>query len=165
MVLLRQICKEELNKVHHIAHQTWPSTFGAILSAEQIAYMLNWMYDLPLLESQVEKGHTFLIAEAQGTAIGFAGFELFYNEGTKTKLHKLYLLPSSHGKGTGKALLQEVANRARAAGQQSLTLNVNKDNQKAIDFYRSQGFVEIYKEVIDIGNGYVMDDAVMELAL
>lgn len=165
MVQLRQIAKEELSKVHHIAYQTWPSTFGAILSAEQIAYMLNWMYDLVLLESQVEKGHTFLIAEEQGAAIGFAGFELIYKESTKAKLHKLYLLPSSHGKGTGKALLQEVARRARAAGQQSLTLNVNKDNQKAIDFYRSQGFVEIYKEVIDIGNGYVMDDAVMELAL
>ena len=165
MVQLRQIAKEELSKLHHIAHQTWPSTFGAILSAEQIAYMLNWMYDLALLESQVEKGHTFVIAEAQGAAIGFAGFELFYKEGTKAKLHKLYLLPSSHGKGTGKALLQEVASRARAAGQQILTLNVNKDNQKAIDFYRSQGFVETYKEVIDIGNGYVMDDAVMELAL
>lgn len=165
MMQLRLISKEELFKVQAIAHQTWPFTFGAILSAEQIAYMLNWMYDLPLLESQVEKGHTFLIAEVQGTAIGFAGFELFYQEGTKAKLHKLYLLPSSHGKGTGKALLQEVANRARTAGQQSLTLNVNKDNQIAIDFYRSQGFVEIYKEVIDIGNGYVMDDAVMELML
>ena len=165
MVQLRQIAKEELFKVQGIAHQTWPSTFGAILSVEQIDYMLHWMYDLQLLESQVEKGHTFLIAEAQGTAIGFAGFELFYKEGTKSKLHKLYLLPSSHGKGTGKALLQEVASRARAAGQQILTLNVNKDNQKAIDFYTSQGFVEIYKEVIDIGNGYVMDDAVMELSL
>ncbi|MCM0060063.1 MAG: GNAT family N-acetyltransferase [Algoriphagus sp.] len=165
MMQLRLISKEELFKVQAIAHQTWPFTFGAILSAEQIAYMLNWMYDLALLESQVEKGHTFLIAEVQGTAIGFAGFELFYQEGTKAKLHKLYLLPSSHGKGTGKALLQEVANRARTAGQQSLTLNVNKDNQIAIDFYRSQGFVEIYKEVIDIGNGYVMDDAVMELML
>jgi ribosomal protein S18 acetylase RimI-like enzyme len=165
MVQLRQIAKEELFKVQGIAHQTWPSTFGAILSVEQIDYMLHWMYDLQLLESQVEKGHTFLIAEAQETAIGFAGFELFYKEGTKAKLHKLYLLPSSHGKGTGKALLQEVASRARAAGQQILTLNVNKDNQKAIDFYTSQGFVEIYKEVIDIGNGYVMDDAVMDLPL
>jgi hypothetical protein len=27
------------------------------------------------------------------------------------------------------------------------------------------GFQEIYKEVIDIGNGYVMDDVVMELVL
>ncbi|MEK0441231.1 MAG: hypothetical protein RL403_209 [Bacteroidota bacterium] len=165
MVQLRQITKEELSKVQRIAHQTWPSTFGAILSAEQIAYMLNWMYDLSLLESQVEKGHTFLIAEEQEMAVGFAGFELFYKGGSKAKLHKLYLLPSSHGKGIGKALLQEVAIRARAAGQQSLTLNVNQFNQKAIDFYTSQGFVEIYKEVIDIGNGYVMDDAVMELVL
>ena len=165
MVQLRQIAKEELSKVQGIAHETWPSTFAGILSSEQIAYMLNWMYDLKMLESQVEKGHGFLVAEEDGIAVGFAGFELFYKEGIKAKLHKLYLLPSSHGKGTGKALLQEVASRARAAGQQSLTLNVNKDNQNAIDFYRSQGFVEIYKEVIDIGNGYVMDDAVMELPL
>jgi ribosomal protein S18 acetylase RimI-like enzyme len=165
MVQLRQIAKEELSKVQGIAHETWPSTFAGILSSEQIAYMLNWMYDLKMLESQVEKGHGFLVAEEDGIAVGFAGFELFYKEGIKAKLHKLYLLPSSHGKGTGKALLQEVASRARAAGQQSLTLNVNKDNQKAIDFYTSQGFVETYKVVIDIGNGYVMDDAVMELAL
>ena len=163
MVQLRQIGKEELSIVQSIANQTWPSTFANILSTEQIDYMLHWMYDQPQLESQVERGHTFLIAEENGTAIGFAGFELFYLEESKSKLHKLYLLPSYHGKGIGKALLQEVARRMREAGQQSLTLNVNNDNQKAIDFYRSQGFVEVYKEVIDIGNGFVMDDVVMEL--
>lgn len=163
MVQIRLISKEELFKVKAIANQTWPSTFAAILSAEQIAYMLNWMYDLELLKSQMENGHGFLIAEAQGTAIGFAGFELNYKNGPKAKLHKLYLLPSSQGKGAGKALLLEVARRAREGGQQSLTLNVNQFNEKAIRFYQSQGFVEIYKEVIDIGNGYVMDDAVMEL--
>jgi len=57
MVQLRQIGKEELSIVQNIAHQTWPSTFENILSTEQIDYMLNWMYDLRQLESQVEKGH------------------------------------------------------------------------------------------------------------
>ncbi|WP_332913722.1 hypothetical protein [Algoriphagus boritolerans] len=42
---------------------------------------------------------------------------------------------------------------------------MNKYNQKAINFYLKMGFQEIYKEVIDIGNGYVMDDVVMELKL
>jgi len=165
MVQLRQIGKEELSIVPNIAHQTWPSTFENILSTEQIDYMLNWMYDLRQLESQVEKGHVFVIAEESGNAIGFAGFELFYLEGTKSKLHKLYLLPSYHGKGIGKTLLHEVARRVREAGQQRLLLNVNKDNQKAIEFYSSQGFIEIYKEVIAIGNGFLMDDSVMELTI
>ncbi|MBC6368933.1 GNAT family N-acetyltransferase [Algoriphagus sp. AK58] len=164
-MIIRQLAKEELNKVQSIAHRTWPSTFANILSPEQIEYMLNWMYDLRMLESQLEKGHTFLLAEENGKELGFAGFELNYSEGPKAKLHKIYLLPEAQGKGVGKALILEVADRAKKANQKSLLLNVNKYNQKAIDFYLKMGFQEIYKEVIDIGNGYVMDDVVMELDL
>ncbi len=162
---IRQLTKEELTKVQSVAHRTWPSTFANILSSEQIDYMLNWMYDLKMLESQLEKGHTFLLAEEDEKDLGFAGFELNYAEGQKAKLHKIYLLPEAQGKGVGKALILEVANRAKNAGQKSLLLNVNKYNQNAINFYLKMGFQEIYKEVIDIGNGYVMDDVVMELTL
>jgi len=165
MVIIRSISSEELSKVQSIAHRTWPSTFANILSPEQIEYMLNWMYSLEMLESQIEKGHTFLLAEENGEELGFAGFELDVTEGPKAKLHKIYLLPTSQGKGVGKALIFDVADRAKATGQKSLLLNVNKYNQKAIDFYLRIGFQEIHKEVIDIGNGYVMDDVVMELNL
>lgn len=164
-MIIRQLAKEELSKVQSIAHRTWPSTFANILSPEQIQYMLNWMYDPKMLESQLDKGHTFLLSEENGVELGFAGFELNYSEGPKAKLHKIYLLPEAQGKGAGKALILEVAGRAKKSGQKSLLLNVNKYNQKAIDFYLKMGFQEIYKEVIDIGNGYVMDDVVMELNL
>lgn len=160
---IKALAKEELHLVQSIAHRTWPSTFANILSPDQIQYMLNWMYDLKMLESQLEKGHTFLWVEDQGKEFGFAGFELNYAEGPKAKLHKIYLLPEAQGKGAGKALILEVADQAKKAGQKSLLLNVNQYNQKAIGFYLKMGFVEIYKEVIDIGNGYVMDDVVMEL--
>ncbi len=165
MIQLRLLAKEELILVQGIANATWPSTFAGILSLEQIDYMLNWMYDLQLLESQVVQGHGFLVAEEDGKAIGFAGYELNHLAGNLSKLHKLYLLPSSQGKGVGKTLLLEVAKRAREAGQKRLVLNVNKYNKKAIDFYRALGFVTIRQEVNDIGQGYVMDDDVMELAL
>jgi ribosomal protein S18 acetylase RimI-like enzyme len=165
MIHLRLLAKEELLLIQKIAQHTWPSTFAGILSIEQIDYMLNWMYDLQLLESQMDKGHGFLVAEEDGAAIGFAGYELNHLAGSLSKLHKLYLLPSSQGKGVGKALLLEVAKRAREAGQKSLVLNVNKQNKKAIDFYRVLGFVTIRQEVNDIGSGYVMDDDVMELSL
>ncbi len=162
---IRQLAKTELQIVQSIAYRTWPNTFGEILSSEQISYMLNLMYDLSVLESQWQKGHTFLLAEENGQEMGFAGFELNYSEGPKAKLHKIYLLPTSQGKGLGKTLILDVARRVKEAGQKSLLLNVNKYNQKAIDFYQRIGFVEIYKEVIDIGSGYVMDDVVMELVL
>jgi ribosomal protein S18 acetylase RimI-like enzyme len=165
MTSIRPLAHNELSKVQSIAHRTWPNTFREILCPEQISYMLNMMYALPVLESQWQKGHTFLLAEENGQEMGFAGFELNYAEGPKAKLHKIYLLPETQGKGLGKKLILEVARRVREAGHKSLLLNVNKYNQKAIDFYQRIGFQEIYKEVIDIGNGYVMDDVVMEFTL
>lgn len=160
MVRIRTISTPELFKVETIARATWPSTFAGILSSQQIEYMLNWMYDVALLANQLESGYTFLLAEEEGQALGFAVYQSNAME-AKTKLHKLYVLPIHHGKGIGKALLQEVVQRARIGVQEAVVLNVNKFNKKAIDFYLSMGFTIAQEEVIDIGNGYVMDDYVM----
>ena len=45
-----------------------------------------------------------------------------------------------------------------------LSLNVNCHN-KAIQFYEKMGFRHVGSEKIDIGQGYVMDDFVMEKSL
>lgn len=166
MITIRKALIEELPIVQKIAHQTWPDTFAEILSPAQIEYMLDKMYNLKTLESQmVEKGQIFLLAGEEGRFLAFAAFELNNSEGGKTKLHKIYILPSAQGIGLGKKLIKEVCNQAKEKGQKSLLLNVNKFNHSAIDFYQYLGFKEVYREVIDIGNGYVMDDVVMELPL
>lgn len=166
MIQIRKALPEELPIVRDIAQQTWPDTFAGILSPSQIEYMLDRMYNLKTLESQLlEKGQVFLLAEEEGKYLGFAAYELNNSEGEKAKLNKIYVLPSAQGKGMGKKLIVEVSNQAKAKGQKSLLLNVNKFNQPAIEFYVYLGFKEVYREVIDIGNGYVMDDVVMELML
>lgn len=166
MISIKKADQEELKVVQEIAYQTWPDTFANILSSSQIEYMLKLLYDMKTLESQlIEKGQVFLLAEEDGKYLGFAAYELNYSEGKKTKLHKIYILPSAQGKGLGKKLILEVSTQAKEKRQKSLLLNVNKFNQPAIDFYQYLGFKEAFREVIDIGNGYVMDDVVMELNL
>ena len=51
-----------------------------------------------------------------------------------------------------------------AENARSLLLNVNRHN-KAISFYKKYGFDIIAEEDIDIGNGYYMNDYVMEKKL
>ncbi|WP_425636152.1 N-acetyltransferase family protein [Algoriphagus yeomjeoni] len=155
---------EDLIHVQSIAHRTWPHTFGEILSPEQIKYMLNWMYSLETLEKQASDGYLFLLAEENGENLGFTGIEVNQEPG-KTKIHKIYILPTAQGKGIGKKLIQAIKDIALENKQKSLLLNVNKYNTGAIAFYEYLGFVNIKEEVIDIGNGYVMDDYVFELKL
>ncbi|EKB50902.1 GNAT family N-acetyltransferase [Cecembia lonarensis] len=166
MIRITQANLSELQKVREIALKTWPQTFANILTQEQIDYMLEWMYQLEALEQQVlEKGHVFLLANEGEKSLGFCAYELHAKDSSKTKIHKIYILPETQGKGVGKKLIQEVAQTAQKNGDTHLFLNVNKYNQTAIDFYSKIGFYEDFREVIDIGNGFVMDDVVMEMKI
>jgi diamine N-acetyltransferase len=166
MIHIVRASADLLPEIQNIAYQTWPKTFSNILSPEQINYMLNWMYDLKSLETQLkDKNHIFLLAEENGKFLGFASYETNYKGTGKTKIHKIYILPEAQGKGVGKKLIQFMEKAALENENKMLFLNVNKFNQGAIDFYSRIGFYEAFKEVIDIGNGFIMDDLVMELKL
>ena len=164
MIIITEATKSGLLIVQAIARQTWPSTFGDILSPAQIEYMLDMMYSKDSLKRQVhEQNHVFLLARNENfeKIFGFISYELNYKEQSKTKIHKLYLLPESQGKGVGRLLIDHVAELARQQNNNRLSLNVNKHN-KAIQFYERMGFTAVDTETIDIGNGYIMDDLVME---
>ncbi|MBP6575395.1 MAG: GNAT family N-acetyltransferase, partial [Flavobacteriales bacterium] len=96
----------------------------------------------------------------RGTALGFAGFTPHHRGTATTHLNKLYVLPEAQGTGAGKLLLEHVLTEASNRGDTSVELNVNKRNE-AVAFYSYMGFRILRDEVIDIGQGYVMDDHVM----
>lgn len=156
-----QCNKVQLEVVRDLAYKIWPNTYGQILSTEQLNYMLDNFYAINSLEKQFDAGHVFLLVEEDGQYLGFAAYEVNCKEKGKAKLHKIYVMPNTQGKGIGKYLLNEVELRTKEAENNFLFLNVNKYNN-AISFYEKQGFVKIADEVIDIGKGYVMDDYVME---
>lgn len=164
MIILRKATEKDIEVIQHIANMTWYDAYESILSKEQIEYMLNKMYSKGMLISQFQEGHTFLIAEQNEQDLGFAGFSLTEPEQNTYKLHKLYVLPSAHGKGVGKLLMNEVANIARKAGGVTLELNVNRHN-KAANFYENAGFKIKETVDLDIGDGFFMNDYVMSKSL
>ncbi|MCH7396838.1 GNAT family N-acetyltransferase [Belliella sp. DSM 107340] len=164
MIEIHPASENQLVEVQKIAYATWPETFSNILTPVQIDYMLDQMYDLDALKSQIKlKKHTFLLAKEGEETLGFCSFELNCEGSNSVKIHKIYILPNTQGKGIGKKLLYEVQKIAVQNGFKSIYLNVNRFNKQAIEFYLYVGFKEIKKEVIDIGNGFVMDDLVLEL--
>ena len=154
----------DLPTIERLARVIWPPTFRDILSPEQIEYMLEMMYSQAALREQVaERGHQFLLLREGETAIGYTSYQLDYLPGT-TKIHKIYLLPQTQGKGYGRALIDAVTNRARAAGQQRLRLDVNYQNP-AVGFYQHLGFDIIERVDTKIGEGFLMEDYVLERKL
>ncbi|CAM3607014.1 hypothetical protein FSS13T_21580 [Flavobacterium saliperosum S13] len=159
-----QADKDQLYIVRDLAYTIWPDAYGEILSEAQLDYMLENFYAIPALEMQMENHHVFLLAEENGVFYGFASYEVNCNATGKTKLHKIYVLPETQGKGLGKLLLAEVEKAALQAGNRILFLNVNRYNI-AQEFYKRLGFDIVHEEDIEIGNGYLMEDFVMEKPL
>ncbi len=164
MIYLRKAKEEDLLTIRSLADHTWPTAYGDIISAEQISFMLEKMYNKGELLEQMRNGHHFILASELNEDIGFAGFSVIDSETQTFKLHKLYVLPKMHGKGVGKLLMNEVVSSVKAQGGKFLQLNVNRDN-KAKDFYEKAGFKIKETVDLDIGNGFYMNDYVMEKEL
>ena len=149
--------------IRSVAHRTWPDTFAAILSPAQIEYMLEMMYSETAIREQVAGGHVFHLLRVRDETIGYVSHQTDYLPGT-TKIHKIYLLPANQGKGYGRVMIDHVEQIARTADQSVLRLDVNYENE-AIGFYEYLGFRKIERCNTDIGNGYLMEDWVMEKSL
>lgn len=156
--------KEQLPIVRDLAYRIWPDTYGATHTSAELDYMLSKFYAVDALEQQMKNGHIFVLAEDNNIFVGFVAYEFFSEDTNSTKIHKLYVLPQTQGKGIGKALVDYVRKQAIINKNEKLFLNVNKLN-KAKDFYHRYGFAITKDIVIDIGEGFVMDDYVMEFAL
>ncbi len=166
-LMIRQANFEDRAFIRSVSERTWPSTYGHIISQEQIDFMLDWMYSDKSMAEQFEKGHQFYIANLNGADIGFCSVSAEPNEEKSNtqnayKLNKLYVLPIAQGAGSGKALLNKAIEVAKAENAYSLFLQVNKLNA-AYTFYLKNGFVKEQECKFDIGNGFYMDDYVMRL--
>lgn len=159
---VRLATEKDIPTIRQLAHDSWPAAYGAILSPEQLDYMLQKIYNPEALAADMGKPTTYILVYDAAEPVGFAAFSTI---GTDTaKLHKIYFLPQMQGKGFGRLTLGQIINNLKKSGLHFLQLNVNRHNPAKL-FYEKMGFTVIREEDIDIGNGYFMNDYVMELAL
>lgn len=146
--------------IQQIAQAAWLQVYPAIISHEQIDFMLEQMYSKSSLTEQMEKqNHQFVLLKQENATLGFVSFSPAPKQPSRMRMQKLYLLPECKGKGFGKQLVNFVCERALKEGLSCVELNVNRLNP-AVKFYKHLGF-EIESEVdLPIGP-YWMNDYVM----
>ena len=161
MVTFKKAGEKDIPLIQNLAEKSWNSAYSKILSKHQIEYMLTEMYSASEIAKHLKNLNYFyyLILQDEIPA-GFFGFEFHYEKDT-TKLHRIYLLEEFKGKGLGKKGLQFLKEKVSETSDHRIILNVNKDNP-AKPMYESQGFRVFHEEVFDIGNGFVMDDYLLE---
>ncbi|NOT50818.1 MAG: GNAT family N-acetyltransferase [Chitinophagaceae bacterium] len=159
---IRKATAENIPLIRELTYKVWPQTYAAVLSQLQINYMLEMMYSPASLQKQMNDGAQFILVYDSAEPAGFASYQ--ETEPSIYKLHKIYVLPSQQGKGTGRFVIDHIINEISNKNGKALQLQVNRHN-KAKSFYERLGFTVIDEINLDIGNGFFMNDYVMEKKL
>lgn len=144
-----------------MASVVWSHTYAHMMSKEQLDYMFDMMYSPESVEKQMtEKKHTYFILFENGVPQGYISVHVF--EESFLYVEKIYVLPQAQGKGFGKVLLNKAEEYAHSLLLKGLMLNLNRDNKNACDFYKHSGFNVISERDLHIGQGFYMNDYIMQ---
>ena len=143
--------------IEKLAYEIWYDRYDWMISKEQIEYMLNKFQRADVIEDDVSRGYNYYTVNTE-KAVGYLGVQ---KQDNKLFLSKFYLKSETSGLGFGKQMFDFVEDCAIKSECNIIRLTVNKTNP-AYKKYLSWGFKVVDNDVFDIGNGYVMDDYILE---
>jgi ribosomal protein S18 acetylase RimI-like enzyme len=136
VIAVRRATLADVDAVREVGLKTWPVAYAELASPEFVTDGLAQWWSQEAVERGIVRGVTLVATDSAGEVVGMTG--LGQEEGFWV-MWKLYVLPEHQGRGVGKLLL-DAAIAALPAGTIELLLDVVVGNEKAIGFYRRNGF-------------------------
>lgn len=163
MLSIRPLVESQIDAMRLLARSIWQTTYATLISQTQIDFMLADRYAAARIRAQLNNpDHLWQLAWWNSEMVGFAHACI---ETSACKLEKLYIHPHYQRRGIGGALLAAVKVFAHEHAATRVWLQVNRGNAPAIAAYQKHGFLIREARVFDIGDGFVMDDYVMDVLL
>lgn len=163
MVELKKAESIDIPVLAQLASSIWHEFWVDILSFGQIEYMVEKFQSENAIKNQIKtENYTYFFIKAEGETIGYVGLSL------KTDylfLSKLYILHTYRHCGYGSQVFKLIKDFAYMHNYDRIILTVNKHNTNAIEAYLGWGFETIDSVETEIGEGFIMDDYIMEYRL
>lgn len=167
---IKKITVSDLAELQKISRATFYETFAANNSEENMTKFLNEAYAPGKLAAELNNAHTeFYFATLGERVIGYlklnsgpAQTELKNENGLE--IQRIYVLKEFHGQSVGQLLYNKAIEVAKQSHCPYIWLGVWEENQRAIGFYKKNGFVEFDKHIFMLGDD-VQTDIMMKLEL
>jgi GNAT superfamily N-acetyltransferase len=135
IIKIREIKADSLDIVRDLAMDIWPKAYRNIITPQKVDAMLAELYTIEALEGEMRDGHVFWLARFNDQDVAYSSAVSIDN---RLWLKKLYCRHEFRGHGIGNLLITKAVDHFEDT--KSLSLNVNKDNLPAIDYYLRHGF-------------------------
>jgi len=152
---------EEFERIAELAREIWYEYYVPLIGRAQVDYMVAKFQSAAAMREQAANDGYLYFTMVQGEKL--LGYFAIQPQPDRQAMFisKLYLHSSSRGLGAGRMALEFIERASRERGLNLLWLTVNKGNP-TVSTYERWGFTIAAAVVMDIGNGFVMDDYRME---
>jgi len=160
---IRVATREQINITSALASEIWHEHYTGIIGIEQVRYMLARFQSVEAITAQIDSSELiyYNIYHA-GDPVGYLAVQLRPEE---LFLSKLYIKKLARSRGLGRRAVGFIKNIASENCLKRIALTINKHNKNSLTAYEQLGFAKYGDTVTDIGEGYVMDDYLLEYSL
>lgn len=157
---------EQLLALEALAAEIWLDYWPALIGEGQTRYMLKLFHSVEAMKRDIEQnGYEYwFVKDENGKIVGYTGGHV-EPETNRFFISKIYLLAEERGKHYASKILSFYESLCKDRGLDAMYLTVNKHNELGIRSYLGRGFETIEEAETDIGEGYIMDDYIMEKSI
>lgn len=162
-MLIEKVSDENnISIVSSLADEIWNEHFTDIIGKAQVDYMLDKFQSKKAITEQIADDFLYYVFMNNDMPIGYISVKAREDH---LFLSKFYILADERGKGYGRTAIDFIEQLATELKLNKISLTINKYNSDSIAAYEKLGFINSTSIIQDIGNGYVMDDYIMEKSL
>jgi len=170
MITINQITIETIPLLQNIGKQTFIETFSEHNSKEDMELYLAASFTIEKLTNELTNTNSkFYFAEEGLNKIGYLKVNLApaqsdLNDTDSLEIERIYVLKSYFGKKVGQLLYEKAFSIAKELRLKYIWLGVWEKNERALQFYKKNGFVEFDQHQFVLGED-VQNDILMKLVL
>ena len=156
---ITQATIKDILELQRLGKQTFIETFSEHNSKEDMDQYLESSFNIETLKNQFENQNKIGYLKIN---LGPAQTEL--KDPYSLEIERIYVLKSYFGKKVGQLLYEKAASIAKELKLKYIWLGVWEKNERALQFYKKNGFVEFDQHQFVLGED-VQNDILMKLTL
>jgi diamine N-acetyltransferase len=169
-ISIKQAMLSDVNQLQTIGKQTFYETFSSGNTQENMTKYLTEEFSTEKLIAELNDNNSeFYFVTNHNNVIGylkinFGPSQTELKDNKAVEIERIYVLKEFHGKNVGQMLYDKAIDIARQKNADYVWLGVWEENQRAINFYKKNGFVEFDKHIFKLGQDE-QTDLMMKLKL
>lgn len=157
-IMIHKAGINDFELIQNIGIQTFSETFAEDNSEEAMKKYLEESFTIEKVKSELSNPDSiFYVAWEEDNPVGYlkvnsGNAQTELQDDASLEIERIYVKKSHDGKKVGQLLYNQALETAQSLHKSSLWLGVWEQNERALNFYRKNGFVEFDKHIFRLGD-------------